>query len=142
MILPAFRTPAACAALLLLVVLLSLEACSKAAPTEYGKIEDSAPALPITMAVSSEEAPGHTVLVEGRIAEVCRSAGCWLVLEDMRKASDGVAPDRLYVDLKPAATFTIPADLAGRRATVTGTLHGDPPDRKLHAVGLRLVADR
>ncbi len=75
------------------------------------------------------------VTASGRIGEVCRSAGCWFVLQD---TTDGKVHEVL-VDLKPLASFTVPAEVQGHEALVRGRFVGSQPDLKFHAVGLRLV---
>lgn len=96
---------------------------------------DSAARVSIHEAGSSTAmADGEGVIVVGRILEVCASAGCWFVLEEQR---DGIS-SQIFVDLKPSADFTLPSSVRGRRATVTGTLHGVPPDRVVHATSVSL----
>ena len=68
----------------------------------------------------------------GRIGEVCRSAGCWFVLQDAGESGSV----EVLVDLKPRASFTVPRSVEGRPAVVRGTLVGVEPDLQLHAVGI------
>lgn len=72
------------------------------------------------------------VVVSGRVKEVCRSSGCWLILEETR----GGKVYELYVDLKPRADFTVAPDLIGRDAFVSGIVTGRKPDLQLEAEGL------
>lgn len=55
----------------------------------------------------------ENVVVKGEIAQVCQAEGCWLRL----KNENG---EDIFVKFKDHS-FTIPKDLAGRRAIVNGT---------------------
>jgi hypothetical protein len=75
---------------------------------------------------------GDTVVVSGRVGEVCATAGCWFVLQE-------VLDDRVYelfTDLKGGADFTVPRKIRGRSAIVRGKIVGERPDLKLAATGL------
>lgn len=87
-------------------------------------------------ALFSEYQPGDNapVVVSGSIGQVCRSAGCWFVLQDDLNGERL----ELVVDLKPAATFTLDQRVIGRRGFVQGRLKGSPPDIKMWANGLVL----
>lgn len=108
-------------------------ACSGASPASYGEPVEMERAVALGELLSSSELPvGEQVVVSGTIGHVCRSAGCWLVLEE--DVSD--RHYELYVDLKPAASFTLESSASGRKATLQGRLAGSAPDLELHAVGL------
>jgi hypothetical protein len=95
-----------------------------------------ADAVPLSELLSADVFDDAVVVTaSGRIGEVCRAAGCWFVLQD---TTDGKVHEVL-IDLKPLATFTVPADVQGHEALVRGRFVGSKPDVKFHAVGLRLV---
>jgi hypothetical protein len=101
----------------------------------WGEDVDAAAAIPLSKLLSADVvASTEPVTVSGRIGEVCRSAGCWFVLQD---TVDGRLHEVL-VDLKPRAGFTVPTSIAGRSAVVRGWFVGEKPDLKLEAVGLEL----
>ncbi len=54
---------------------------------------------------------GKTVLVTGKVAEVCQEMGCWMIM------SDGTNTARVLTDHK----FFLPKDVAGNNAVVIGT---------------------
>jgi len=108
--------------------------CGPAPHRAWGETVDTNAAVPLSRVLTEDTGDGAMVTVSGRIGEVCRSAGCWFVLQD---TADGKAHE-LLVDLKPAASFTVPADVSGSDAVVRGRLVGSAPDRALHAVGLVL----
>lgn len=124
---------------------LALGGCTRGAETEqgsqggrsFGNPDSVAAATRVTIheaGSSTAMTDGEGVIVVGRILEVCASAGCWFVLEEL---DDGIS-SQILVDLKPSADFTLPSSVRGRRAVVTGTLHGTPPDRVVHGVSVRL----
>lgn len=82
-------------------------------------------------AAAGAEAP---VVVTGRVREVCRTSGCWLVLED----SSDRRTEELFVDLLPEAGFTVSRSFIGRRVCVSGYLVGEKPELRLVALGLVL----
>jgi hypothetical protein len=61
----------------------------------------------------SEENAGRTLAVKGRVAEVCRMKGCWMVLTDDRQS--------VRVTFKDYAFF-VPRDLAGKTVVAEGVL--------------------
>lgn len=65
---------------------------------------------------------GRTVRVTGRVADVCQSAGCWMVL-----TPEGGGPSMLRVTMKDHA-FSVAKDGAGRQAELEGLLVGKPVD--------------
>jgi hypothetical protein len=113
-------------------VLFGAAAC-RSRSLELGEAVDAAAAVTVSHATADSTPPG-SVVVSGRVSEVCRSSGCWLVLEEV---ADGRV-HQLYTDLKPEASFTVPTSVVGRQAVVSGRLVGDGPDRRLLARGLVL----
>ena len=102
---------------------------------EFGTPIDPAQAVALADALASYRNGGDgQVVIRGRVGEVCRSAGCWFVLQAIR--NDEL--HEVFVDLKKRAEFTISADASGRTATVSGRLVGSGPDITLEADGLRL----
>lgn len=108
---------------------------SGAYPLELGKPVDVAEAVALADVLSSDEPPptGRIVL-RGKVGEVCLSAGCWFVLQEVR---DGRLRE-VFVDLAKDGTFTVRGDASGRAAWVSGKLVGKGPDMKFEADGLRL----
>lgn len=110
-----------------------LASCTEEGPLALGTPFDPTDSVAVAELLASESvAPSGPVTVSGRIREVCRSAGCWFVLEDAR----ATGPSEIYVDLAPAGTFTVRPGVVGREAFVHGRLVGTGPDRKLQADGL------
>ena len=71
----------------------------------------SAP-LPLDRALS-EANLGRTLAVKGRVAEVCKMKGCWMVLTDDK--------DTVRITFKDYAFF-VPRDLAGQTVVAEGIL--------------------
>jgi hypothetical protein len=83
----------------------------------YGGEFTLAEAVPLAQAVASlDEDQEITVLVEGTIAQVCQSKGCWMVVRD------GDAEARIR--FKDYAFF-VPWDSQGKRVRMEGTLKKD-----------------
>jgi len=100
---------------------------------EFGEPVDETRARSLSDVLRDPESiEGAAVVVSGRIGEVCTTAGCWFVLQDV---DHGKVYD-LFTDLKGGATFTVPKSIRGRLAVVSGTLVGAKPDLKLNAIGL------
>ncbi len=128
------RGAVACAVALVIATTVA-PGCSRAAGRAWGEAVNPADAVPLSERLSAGVFDDTAVVtVSGRISEVCRASGCWLVLRDM---TDGKVYD-ILIDLKPLATFTVPADVQGHDAFVRGRFVGSKPDVKFHAVGLRL----
>jgi Domain of unknown function (DUF4920) len=68
--------------------------------------------LPLDRALSPENA-GRTLAVKGRVAEVCKMKGCWMVLTDDRNT--------VRITFKDYAFF-VPRDLAGKTVVAEGIL--------------------
>ena len=68
--------------------------------------------LPLDRALSSENA-GRTLAVKGRVAEVCKMKGCWMVLTNDRNT--------VRITFKDYAFF-VPRDLAGKIVVAEGVL--------------------
>jgi hypothetical protein len=88
-------------------------AAQNAAPrTVYGSAPRiSGAPLPLDRALSPENA-GRTLAVKGRVAEVCKMKGCWMVLTD----------DRSTVRITFDYAFFVPRDLAGKTVVAEGVL--------------------
>jgi hypothetical protein len=97
-----------------LVAFLAGCATQPAAPRAvYGSAPAIASApLPLDRALS-EANVGRTLAVTGRVAEVCRMKGCWMVLTDDRET--------VRITFKDYAFF-VPRDLAGRTVVAEGIL--------------------
>jgi hypothetical protein len=93
---------------------------------------DASTAVPLAQLLEGAEVDGSVVTASGRIGEVCRSSGCWFVLQDTGDEKNY----EILVDLKPRASFTVPRTVEGRSAVVRGRLVGEKPDLRFHAVGL------
>ena len=68
--------------------------------------------LPLDRALS-EANLGRTLAVKGRVAEVCKMKGCWMVLTDDK--------DSVRITFKDYAFF-VPRDLAGQTVVAEGVL--------------------
>jgi hypothetical protein len=93
-----------------------LAGCATQSPAPRA-VYGSAPAiasapLPLERALS-EVNVGRTLAVTGRVAEVCRMKGCWMVLTDDRET--------VRITFKDYAFF-VPRDLAGRTVVAEGIL--------------------
>lgn len=99
-----------------LVALAGVAGCASrpAAPVAtYGATPTMGTApLPLDRALS-EENVGKTLAVKGRVAEVCKMKGCWMVLTDDR--------DTVRITFKDYAFF-VPRDLAGQTVVAEGIL--------------------
>lgn len=107
-------------------------------PVELGRPLDQAAAIPLSSLLAREELPRDEVLVRGVIGEVCRSSGCWFVLQEVT----GGKAVQLLTDLAPSASFSLPPGQQGRPVVVAGRLVGERPDVRLHAVALATVRAR
>lgn len=65
---------------------------------------------------------GRTVRVKGRVADVCQSAGCWMVL-----TPEGGGQGLVRITMKDHA-FSVAKDGAGRQAELEGVLVGKAVD--------------
>jgi hypothetical protein len=97
--------------------------CGQEAPVEeapwpsYGGEFTLAQAEPLSQAIANlGEAEEATVLVEGTIAQVCQSKGCWMVVRD----GDAEARVR-FKDY----SFFVPWESHGKRVRMEGTLKWD-----------------
>lgn len=117
------------------VVLLASLGCAKPAPLAFGKAVDASAAVPVAKLLSGKTPPAPgPVTVSGRVSRVCRATGCWFVLSD---TAEGRSYE-LMVDLKARAAFTVPPDIAGRRAFAAGVLARGDDGPRLDAEGLAL----
>jgi len=118
---------------ILLLSAIWLGACRRRGPEAFGEAVDDSRAVPISrLPIAEASQPPRAVVVSGRIAEVCRTSGCWVLLQEV----EGGKVHELLVDLKPRSDFTVPARLRGREAVVLGILVGAEPDRTLEATGM------
>lgn len=79
----------------------------------YGSAPSSS-GRPITLEQAlSDSNLGRTVVVEARVAEVCRMRGCWMVLTDGTRSARVTFRDY---------AFFVPKDLAGKMVVAEGTL--------------------
>ena len=67
---------------------------------------------------------GKTILVEGRVADVCQKAGCWLVLAEGDKS--------IRVRTK-AHRFVVAKDGTGKTARIEGLIKSTKIDEKMVA---------
>ncbi|HAY34068.1 MAG TPA: DUF4920 domain-containing protein [Ignavibacteria bacterium] len=78
----------------------------------YGKDYD--PGMTVveysTLMSNPSEYAGKTVIVKGKVSDVCQKAGCWIIL------SDGTNNTRVTT----LHTFVVPKDIAGSQAVVIG----------------------
>ena len=104
-------------------------------PLELGRPIDPNQAIDLAAALTWEgTATSGRLVISGQVGEVCRSAGCWFVLQEIK---DGRLHE-IFIDLKKYGAFTVRSDISGRRAVVSGELVGTAPDRVFVADGLRL----
>lgn len=119
----------------MLVLASSCLGCKGESPRAYGKSVEAGSAVPLAILLAGKPPPApRPVVVSGRISQVCRSSGCWFTLVD----EAGGRQSSVLVDLAPRASFTVPADVVGRRAVVFGFLAGSGTDLRLNAEGLLL----
>ena len=74
--------------MLLTALLCSTPAVADGEWTHYGNpftVTDT-PVTSVDFLAAPEKYDGKTLMVEGRIADVCQKAGCWLVLAEGDKA--------------------------------------------------------
>ena len=74
----------------LAAVLLSATAfiAGAAGPTVYGEAFEDGPAVPVSEALARfDDHAGKPMLFSGRIAEVCQTKGCWMMLEHEGEAA-------------------------------------------------------
>lgn len=116
----------AVAAAVACALLLPLASCRRA-PRVLGESVGSSP--PVTIAEIREDPDrfaGREVVLEGTMAAVCPTSGCFFDLVD--------GTGHLTVDLEGGRHFTVPLDCGGRPARVRAVVvrEGDAP---LHAIG-------
>lgn len=103
--------------------------------THYGSAFTLTDAMPATELLGApEKFVDQTVLVEGRVTDVCQKAGCWMVM------SDGSQEIRV---LMKEHGFSVDKDGAGALARVQGTLEAVEvsPDEVAHLEGESARAD-
>lgn len=104
-------------------------------PLELGRPVDSARAIGVKDALTREVLPsGQAAVIRGRIGEVCRSAGCWFVLQEVESGRI----HEILVDLKRRADFRIGVEVSGRTAIAAGQIVSDESNRVLEATGVRI----
>ena len=119
--------------ILLLAGLICFIGCSKAGPSQFGPPVDRSAAVRLSELLANKDVdPSKLQVVSGRVGNVCKSAGCWFVLQEVKNGKTY----ELYIELKAGATFTVPEEITGRPAVLSGYLVGKAPQRQLNAVGL------
>jgi len=104
-------------------------------PLELGRPLDPSSAVGLAEVLSSPESFTETrTVLRGRVGQVCRSVGCWFVLQEVRNGR----LHEVLVDLKKSGTFTVPKDATGRTAFVSGKLVGVDSDTRFEADGVKL----
>ena len=85
--------------------------------TSFGAaLTDSTGLAPVAAIQAFEAGNTAPVVLEGKINQVCQAEGCWFNLElDSNR--------RLFVEFGEA--FTVPKDIAGKRALVAGSFYRD-----------------
>ncbi|RMF51796.1 MAG: DUF4920 domain-containing protein [Bacteroidetes bacterium] len=95
----------------------------------YGEAFAPDDAVPVEAVLAERDAyVGRPVKVEGRVAEVCQAAGCWLTLQ----AEDGNIRIHVPRDEEGAYVFTVPTDLSGKRVVVYGELTTEEVTEAMH----------
>ncbi len=104
-------------------------------PLELGRPFDPTQAISVAAALGLESrSQGERVVIRGQVGEVCRAAGCWFVLQEVK---DG----RLYeilVDLKRHGDLTVQPEISGRGASVSGKLVVDDSNVTFQADAIRI----
>lgn len=119
----------------LLVALLGLALPTVAAAETYGDGVHLSAATPIADILADPDAyVGKTVRVEGRVAEVCPMAGCWMELA----AADGGDTLRIKVE---DGVIVFPAAAAGRVAAAEGVVEAIPMSRERYVDWLAHLAE-
>jgi hypothetical protein len=108
----------ACCAALLLVAIATFNSfplrAESRATNSFGKEIRLTKTLPLREAVKHPERyKDRTVLLEGRIKDVCQMKGCWLVLTD--------GDDTIRIKFE-GYSFFVPKDSRGKQARVEGKL--------------------
>ena len=104
-------------------------------PVVLGRTFDPVAALGVAQALDRQKTvPDERLVVQGRVSEVCRSAGCWFVL---REIQDGRLYE-LFVDLKKNEQLSVRGDASGRLAFVTGKFVSSDFDIVFEADGVRV----
>lgn len=91
--------------------------------THYGNpftVTDT-PVTSVDFLAAPEKYDGKTLMVEGRIADVCQKAGCWLVLAEGDKS--------IRVRTK-AHKFLVAKDATGQTARIEGVVKSTKVDAK------------
>ncbi len=123
-----------CAGMVFILVLAA--GCQGDQDKELGKPVDISRAIALAVLPPADSSPRDTIVVRGRVGHVCQTAGCWFILED--EGED--ARNKLYVDLKPRADFTVPGSMSGRTIIVEGWLNArQGAEPQLFATGLVIM---
>jgi hypothetical protein len=85
--------------------------------TSFGAaLKDSTGMAPLAALQAFEAGNTAPVVLQGTISQVCQAEGCWFNMElDSNR--------RLFVEFGEA--FTVPKDIAGKRALVAGSFYRD-----------------
>ena len=94
--------------------------------THYGSefTLSDAPITSVDLLKNPAQFDGKTILVEGRVADVCQKAGCWLVLAEGDKS--------IRVRTK-AHRFVVAKDGSGKTARIEGLVKATKVDAKMVA---------
>lgn len=116
--LPYFRDmkPYAIAAFLALTGLFACSGNQTQKEVFGAELKDSSGMAPIAALRAFEAGNNAPVVLDGKIEQVCQSEGCWfnMALDSNR---------RLFVEF--GESFTVPKNIAGRRALVVGSFYRD-----------------
>jgi hypothetical protein len=127
--------PSAALTLSLALVLATLLHPATSGAETYGDGVHVAAATPIAAILADPDAyVGKTVRVEGRVAEVCPKAGCWMEL------ASGDAGETLRIKVEDGV-IVFPADAAGRAAVAEGVVEAVPMSREQYVGWLRHLAE-
>ncbi|NNE35688.1 MAG: DUF4920 domain-containing protein [Rhodothermales bacterium] len=86
---------------------------------------------PTKLVSELSDVEGTTVTLVGEVREVCQMAGCWLTMDGSIEGSEEPAPTiRIAVarDDSGSYVFTVPKDISGRTAYVTGFVESQEVD--------------
>ena len=94
-----------------------LAACGHSGPLASGQPVEASAAIPLSELLGADApAPTEPVTVSGTISEVCRTSGCWFVLQEVK---DGKLYE-LFTDLSTDAALSVPEAVRGRRTIGSG----------------------
>ena len=114
-----------------LMALMLTVGCGGGRPVQLGREVPEAGRVRVAEVLDRPEAfLGKTVVVEGRVGQVCQSMGCWFVLKDGER--------QVVVDLEGGKLFTVPRDVSGDSVRAMGVVKRVGPDLRVIGKGVEI----